>query len=179
MTQDVYYVVCLVADGQRRFVLWKDGGSEPDRYVTLPRSSGLAMSNTERGLAKLARRHRLPISEQEPHTVDLDAMRRALAAMRPGKPISQRTARILLECWNALEDMARSLQVPFEGPTSKRETQAVYDKLFYGNNLPSITPADLRYQPLFTDRERSLLRSVLRRAWREIGKHLALMPAPR
>jgi hypothetical protein len=79
-------------------------------------------------------------------------------------------ARMLLESWNALDDMARSIGTsPIPSDKSlKGKAKSIYDKLFYGNNLPSVTPPGEKYRVTLTREELAVLRVVLRHAWSDI-----------
>lgn len=175
MSGRLHYVVCLRTTNQDWHLLWKDGGSKPDRYVALPRSSKFLLAKTRSGLAKLATERGIAVSNQLAHVVDIAGMHRALTRLRPDRPLSEHTAQVLLESWNALEDMGRSIEaapIPAD-PAIKDEAQRVYDKLFYGNNLPSVTPAGSSYQVTLTSRELDALRKAMRGAWREICERSA------
>lgn len=68
---------------------------------------------------------------------------------------------LALSAWNIFGDVARSLGAPFEdrGP----DQEAVYDKVFFGNNLPAMTPAGEHYEPEWSESELKTIRSTLRR----------------
>ena len=53
----------------------------------------------------------------------------------------------LLSFWNIISDLAYSVGEIFYGDQDKDILIKIYDKLFYGNNLPSITPEDKKYFP--------------------------------
>lgn len=64
--------------------------------------------------------------------------------------------------WNFLEDLAASLpeqQSPYQS-ASKNATD-VYSKLFFGSNLPAVTPVGEQYIPSWTEDELGELRDVL------------------
>jgi hypothetical protein len=67
----------------------------------------------------------------------------------------------LLNAWNLLGDIARSVNASLDdrGP----EADKCYDKLFYGNNLPSITPPGEHYGPYFDDHEQRVITEILDR----------------
>ena len=44
------------------------------------------------------------------------------------------------------------------------EVDSAYEKLFYGNNLPAVTPEGTSFHPLLGDGERAALRALLRSA---------------
>jgi hypothetical protein len=171
MTSNLHYVVCLRTSHQDFYLLWKDGGNEPDRYVTLPESSRFLHAKTRAGLVRLARANDIEVSSEPAHLVDIAKMESTLGRLRPGRPLSQRSAQVLMASWNALEDMCNSIGVPIPPVAgSKAEVQHVYDKLFYGNNLPSVTPEGSVYQPAFSSRELAVLRSALRNSWQEVAR---------
>lgn len=175
MSSHLYYAVCLRTSDQDRYLIWKDGGSKPDKYVTLPRSSKFLLAKNRTGLARLASELNIAIASQPAHLVDIDGMHRTLARLRPGRALSERSSKVLLDSWNALEDMSRSVGASriAADPEIKDEAQRVYDKLFYGNNLPSVTPVGRSYQVALTSRELDILRKAMRSAWQEICERSA------
>ena len=44
------------------------------------------------------------------------------------------------------------------------DIDSAYEKLFYGNNLPAVTPDGASFHPLLSDGERAALRALLRNA---------------
>lgn len=65
-----------------------------------------------------------------------------------------------LEFWNLFGDVAYSVGMRFE-PVRTRRSNRVYNKLFFGLNLPAVTPPGKEYVPLWTKKERKLLRSLM------------------
>lgn len=68
---------------------------------------------------------------------------------------------ITLEFWNIAGDLANSAGRPFQGNIKDDLTDKVYDKLFYGNNLPEINTSGHLYTPEFTDEEYTRLMDIL------------------
>lgn len=166
------YPVCLVIDGQGYFLLWKDGGDKPDEYVTVKESTSFLVETTAALLLNKAKALGFSIYEQEPEVIDFDKMFKSLSALRSDRHISQYSCQILLMGWNTLEDLARSIHISidlFDSNVGGILTNA-YDKLFYGNNIPSVTPKDKHYVPVFGNDERKYVRLYLRSLWREIVK---------
>lgn len=55
-----------------------------------------------------------------------------------------------LAIWNLFTDVASSvLDIEFDRDIQK--TKSIYNKLFWGNNLPSLTPKGKYYNPIWTD----------------------------
>ncbi len=61
--------------------------------------------------------------------------------------------------WNLFADVSRSINGGFD---SKQDlTQKIYNKLFWGCNLPSVTPEGEQYNPAWTQRELKIMAQVL------------------
>src|ERR1019366_6100427 len=68
-----------------------------------------------------------------------------------------------LNAWNFFADVAASL--PDKGApfiAQDRRLNATYDKLFWGNNLPSVTPAGECYEPAWSGEEVVEMQALLR-----------------
>jgi hypothetical protein len=65
----------------------------------------------------------------------------------------------LLTVWNFLDDVSVSVNGNFD--SKKKRTNKIYDKIFFGNNLPAITPKGERYEPIWSKAERDIIREVL------------------
>src|SRR5262245_484055 len=67
-----------------------------------------------------------------------------------------------LAAWNLFGDVARSIHGAsgvFEG--LDRQFGKIYEKLFWGNNLPSITPEGCHFDPEWSSEEITALAAVL------------------
>ena len=65
----------------------------------------------------------------------------------------------LLTVWNFLDDVSVSVNGNFD--SKKKRTNKIYDKIFFGNNLPAITPKGESYEPIWSKAERDVIREVL------------------
>jgi hypothetical protein len=73
-----------------------------------------------------------------------------------------------LNAWNFFDDLAEIHAKPeTHHARLSREAREVYDKLFWGNNLPAATPIGERYEPSWITSELEMMREVL-----ESGLHL-------
>lgn len=162
------YVVCLRFNERQYFLLWQDGGNQPDKYVVLPNTSYLLMTDSIKSLVERAAKFNLQVADQDAAIVDMDKVFKVLAALRSERPASQRTCQLLLDGWNTLEDMARSINVSPDEYGDKGMLKIIYDKLFYGNNLPAVTPSNRNYQPLFSGAEREAMRRYIRHLWQAV-----------
>ncbi len=64
-----------------------------------------------------------------------------------------------LAAWNMFDDVFRSLGKAFSSKTPLENK--VYDKLFYGNNLPAITPEGEHYEPAWSSQEIALISQAM------------------
>lgn len=68
-----------------------------------------------------------------------------------------------LDAWNLVDDIVSSLDDDVSYGVTKDEEQNVYDKLFWANNLPAVTPEDSEYVPMWTSEEINALALSLSR----------------
>ncbi len=66
----------------------------------------------------------------------------------------------LLNFWNIFSDIAFSVGDDFE--VKSDFSNKIYNKLFYGLNLPAITPEDSEYIPIFDENEIEYLRELMK-----------------
>jgi hypothetical protein len=67
----------------------------------------------------------------------------------------------LLDAWNAFSDISASFEQN-ESVFAKLNfaSKAIYDKLFWGSNLPAVTPAGQQYDPVWSESEIEVLTSI-------------------
>lgn len=176
------YAVCLQAEKRKQFLLWKEGASEgePDTFICLPNSKCLLITNTLAELHHEAIKLGLQVADQEPTLIDIDAMLKALAGLRNNRSCSELTSSRLLEGWNGLDDLAQTLGMDthIHDAEETRVLNYAYEKIFFGNNLPSVTPSNKTYFPIFSEVERRLLRRYLHGLWSEIVKQASHCGSP-
>lgn len=87
--------------------------------------------------------------------VDLDRARAVVAARMGAEEIDA-----VLVAWNGLEEIAEGVGIPFHfrGELARRS----YEKLFWGSNLPSVTPLGEHYVPLWRRSEVAKMTKLLR-----------------
>lgn len=77
--------------------------------------------------------------------------------------------RLLLDFWNMFGDIAYSVGRKFE-PVRTKRSDRIYNKLFFGSNLPAMTPPGEEYVPNWTKKERKLLRELMRSGLNMLGE---------
>lgn len=127
----------------------------------------LLIKDKQQDLLLVAKQHNLEMSDQEVDYFDISDALALLNKMQPDQQLSTKLCKILLDSMNILEDMAKALSIPVGIPTveENKKLDVVYDKIFWGNNLPSVTPEGKSYHPLFLSDEIVLLTTYFHQLW--------------
>ena len=154
----VFYPVRYRLDNTERFLLWHsasdDGDDEADGVVT--QANKVPVFRSLQSLLAYAQSTGLsPVDEGNPAFFDLDAVKRWLRRKRPARL----DCVVFLNAWNLLADLSASVKGDFD--PDKDETGRVYLKLFWGSNIPAITPPGKHYDPVWPGRESRMIRRVL------------------
>lgn len=154
------YTLWIRFRGQRVGLVWQtEGGTsevEGDTDCVLVQDGRIVSVGTPAEFAMVAQQFGLKLEEGNEELQNLDELERLLEL-----PVSDDICGKLLNAWNVFGDIARSVGASLED--SGPEASACYDKLFYGSNLESVTPAGEHYSPEFSDEERLLIAEVLNR----------------
>jgi hypothetical protein len=153
-----HYPYLLHDQGRQVVVLWY--GDETDGVVTTGDRRVRTFDDVD-GARRFAEANGLPLADERPSRLDLDAV---ATWMRRGRTVP---CALLLEGWNFLADVARSVRAEADHGEA---AFGVYAKLFAGNNLPAVNPPGEYYVPVWSAEELRLLRRVLGdglRVWRE------------
>lgn len=70
----------------------------------------------------------------------------------------------ILNIWNFFTDISKSLNIKFIGNNKDKITNKIYNKLFWGSNLPSVTPKGKFYIPIWRKSKRKKLAKILTEA---------------
>lgn len=160
----IWYPLALKADGRILFLMWVSDDWALDRVLA---DAGRVISFTDEESAReYALAEHLPLAPQEEaHLHDFDSAVRWLEAG------GEADCRLILDVWNLAGDVARGVSEAFEDRGGALDE--VYDKLFFGSNLPSMTPPGEQYQPEWAEEELSLLRARIETAAGLIRSHVA------
>jgi hypothetical protein len=143
----LYYPCRVQLDGVTRFVAWYS--ADLDGFLRDP-GGRLGVADTVDAL-------RVPLAAAEPAGYDFDRIRAWCSAPTAGGVDCPR----FLDAWNFLDDLT-GLHAGTVTPHTRlsRAAAGVYDKLFWGNNLPAVTPSGERFQPSWSPEELSAIRRV-------------------
>jgi len=161
------YPVRITFRREPLWIVWQsddvaDEGAAPDGVAV--EQGRIVHVRTQEGLAGLAARFGFD-PDEDPTVLDLDGCE-DLSTEPSGKEFCSR----IVEVWNLLGDVASSVGADLgdRGPLVSR----CYDKLFFGMNLESVTPAGDHFTPAFSEEERLVMAGVLRRGIGILEAHL-------
>jgi hypothetical protein len=149
------YPYAFVLHGRTAFLVWLDDeqGGADDR-VKLDDHGALLTFDDLPALIEACRSEGIVLADEDPSgPLDLDLLRAWIDTGGEADP------RLLLNGWNLFGDVARSVGVLLEDRSPDRDT--LYNKLFFANNLPAVTPPGERYDPHWSEAELAGLREVV------------------
>jgi hypothetical protein len=164
------YPYCYIYKGRKTFLVWQTKEDDRDTFK-LDRDNRLISSKSERGLRSLLGTESKRLKWSEGAQIDFDHFWNALRRLKVGRSSSERSCKIQLDGWNFIEDLVRTFGLTettkgLHSPLLKK----VYDKLFYGNNLPAVTPKGKSYTPVWLREEIVSFRKEFHSIWKILTK---------
>lgn len=130
MTDRTCFLTQIIWMGNSHFFLWKDGGEKPDRILT--DRNGVLVNEESKALAlQFARSLNEDVDADDLRLFDFDRLLAILRGGRQGAILSKSDYHNILEGWNLIEDLGRSLKialVPQEDSSSL--VQGLYEQVF-------------------------------------------------
>lgn len=164
------YPYCYIYKGKKTFLVWQTKKDEQDSFK-LDSNNCLISSETEDELRKLLGNESKHIKWLEGAAIDFDNFWKALKNLKVDRASSEKTCKILLDGWNFIEDLAHTISLTEELKKLRSPLlNKVYEKLFYGNNLPAITPEGKSYSPLWLQEEIFLFRNEFISIWKTLRR---------
>lgn len=154
-----YYRLLYKLDGRNAFLIWFS--NDPDGVVV---QDGRMLSfSSDDLLCQFAAQAGLALADETPRLHDLDSVQAWLSC--PHRDTIDCSA--TLSAWNLFGDIARSLPTAGAGFSAlDRAHDGIYEKLFFGNNLPAVTPEGEHYEPSWPDDEITAFVAILDRGLR-------------
>jgi hypothetical protein len=146
-----HYCVRCRLDGVERFFIWY---SDECDGVLLSSPKQIALFPCLPELERYAADQNIELDAEAAAIYDFDRLAQWLVHPTSETP----DCHFLLNAWNMLGDIAYSVGVSVAEPS---EANTVYDKLFWGCNLPSATPPGMQFEPNWSIDDISILSAVL------------------
>jgi hypothetical protein len=147
-----YYILWYRLNGRDSYLIWYS--NEIDG-VFVDEDDFVPSFNDTHSLLKHANERGISVEAEGPILLNLDVIGKWLNEKDVGliDPHSFNGA------WNLFDDVSRSIKGSFDA--DPQLTQKMYDKLFWGCNLPSVTPERAQYHPSWMPHELKIMRDVL------------------
>jgi len=165
------FVICLLFKGRQYFLVWRTGpGDEPENILISGEEKRLVITSTEEEIELIAEALGLPLELEDPYRYDVDGVFALLDKLTPDIYLQTENCKLLLDCWNIFEDMAKTLGISVNDMEEGNHgaLSHAYEKLFYGNNLPSVTPDGKIFEPEFSPIEIGAMRAYFAAVWAEL-----------
>ena len=150
MEREFYFCCCRLDEKDFYFIWFSD---EADG-VYLDLQGNFVVYNDLESLISYTKEQNLFIKDEEPVFYNLQKLETIL---------SKKSFKVdcveFLNAWNLFDDISRSVEGNFD--PDHKITKKIYDKLFWGNNLPAVTPEGKYYEPLWSKKELEIIRDVL------------------
>jgi len=116
--------------GNSHFFFWKDGGEKPDRILT--DRNGVLINEESKALAlQFARSLNEDVDADDVRLFDFDRLWAILRGGRQGAIFSKSDYNNILEGWNLIEDLRRSLKIALVPHEDRRSLiQGLYEQVF-------------------------------------------------
>lgn len=149
-----HYSFWFRLDNRDGYLIFFYDEPDPDGFVTDERGKVSCFLNTE-DLLHYASVSNLTVDAEDPRLLDIDI----LVTWLESKDATAVDCKTLLEAWNLFDDFSKTVDGNFDA--DQKKTQKIYNKLFWGNNLPAVTPEGEQFEPVWTKRELKIMREVL------------------
>jgi hypothetical protein len=157
------YPYAYTYKGKKTILIWQTNGRDTFKLVSPKR---LLQAPTLMNLKRQLRTEAAQVHWSERAEIDFDKFWTALENLRSNRASSRRTCSVLLKGWNFIEDMGRTFNLKKEMKRLRSKLlDKAYEKIFYGCNLPSVTPNGKSYSPLWSTAEIKALRTEHRAVW--------------
>jgi len=168
------YPYAYVYRNTRTNLIWQTNDSDTFKLTS---DSSLLQASTLPTLKRKLGPTAAKVHWTEYAEIDFDKFFTALKNLKAEKASASKTCFILLEGWNFIEDMLLTFNLKNDFKKLRsRVLNKAHDKLFYGCNLPSVTPEGKSYSPIWTKEEITAIRSELRAVWATLRRKGYIQP---
>ena len=167
MEERKFYICWVKLNRRNIYLIWY---SDELDGIILGADNKLLTFPNQNLLRAFAKKHKIVLENQEPTLHNLNIIQNWLQ-----NPTWKVDCFEFLLAWNFFTDVSTSLDAKFKGNRKSMIRNMVYDKLFFGNNLPSITPVGKTYFPKWSVVEIAVLSSILADGLKLLKRNLNLV----
>lgn len=145
-----YYIVVFVYRKEKYYFIWLT--DEKDEFLT--EGNKILFWKSIKEVKSFANKNGIILNQAKEVVYDIDVCEEWCHSSKKNVDCN-----IVLDLWNIFLDLHTSLNQKYLGNDSKLDK--IYEKLFYGNNLPTINTTVNKYIPIFTNNEIKQIKNVL------------------
>ena len=155
-----FYPLHYRLNKKNKYLIWEMGTGSEDTFYIDKKHNKIPVFTKLRFLRKYAKKRNIKVvKDSEPLIHDLDIVEKWI------KSNSNIECDDILTAWNFFIDMANTFELDNNKLQAYRSkapnAYKVYEKVFTGTNLPSITQKNPPYHPTFNKKELKLIHNVL------------------
>ena len=151
-----YFLVAFLLDQRKRWVIWYSG--ERDGFV-LSEPGKIATFETSVMAMTFAADNQIHIElAKAPSTYDFDRLLRWTRRRLPRRIKCEE----FLDAWNFITDVVATIGASARFNALNSQVDPIYRKLFWGSNIPSVTPNGKSFIPNWSNTEMTSLANLLR-----------------
>ena len=129
MTQSCF-LTRIIWDGDDHYLLWKDEGENPDHFL-MNKDGGIFVGMSLTSASQFARSLGEEVDADDVSVFDFDRLWTLLRRNWTNPAFDASEYKIILDAWNLLEDMARSLRITLIPQEEDRSLiQSIYEQVF-------------------------------------------------
>ena len=171
MTENDYLYFCysLKMNSKEYYFIWASYEGEEDRNdKVLTKGKGILSFTDKEKCLKYAEKTGIDVVEEGEDDVLFSLNVRKKFRYKNRK----KDCEYFIKIWNLVSDINYSFGRMTIAECRNDETDVLYDKMFWGLNLPVVTPEGEEWIPVFTNREEKLIRSLHKTFLRTLRKYL-------
>jgi hypothetical protein len=148
-----YYISWYRLNQKDAYLIWFS--TNDDDGVFVDNNGFVPNFESQENLIDFAKTHEINLKIEEPLLHNLDILKTWL----------EDSNNVEIDCveflnlWNLFDDVSNSTNGGFN--SDRKLTMKIYEKLFWGNNLPSVTPEGKSYEPIWSKKELKIIRETL------------------
>jgi hypothetical protein len=158
-----YYPFLFVVDKKEYYCIWYS--DDKDGFFT--ENNQIKVFDTEKMLFDYAKENKIQFMENRITSFSIDYTKSWLTRKNP-----MIDSIYFLNFWNHISDLANSVGETFYGDLREEVIDMVYNKLFWGNNLPAVTPKGKKYKPIWNGEQRKILVGIAKDGIRIINSYV-------
>jgi hypothetical protein len=138
LQRNIYYPYWVTTNRTSYILLWYTDEEKGD--IFFKKDNSVYIGQDKKELKKNLPNEQIIIKWQEAAEINIDKIESTIIKTRQTHKMSARQKNFLINAWNFFDDLERTLgtQKTFS-KTKKIQLDKIYDKLFWGANIPSLT----------------------------------------